>query len=478
MSALYNIDRNALRQFVQSPSGPVALDLLRRGRNVETLAKRLCPVRKTGGGGQLRASITHYLATDALGLICLIGSSLSYACVFDWKTSVTTSEGNKQIGNVRPGDLVLTQTGEFRPVLAASRFPVTEKPDLVEINVPWRRGTDHRLTVTTDHKVLVQRDGTNKWVEAGDLTMSDQFFVRSKIPHNAGTRAKRICDHCGSIYGSAEQNGRRFCSPSCRDEYWRAHGHWMLGKDRGAEFSARQSEIRKAMYAEHPEKHPNRAGRRVTDVELTLAMWLALRDKSFEYGYRMGRWWTDFFVASEHRVYEADGAYWHQDQQKDIARDRALLELEPDLEIVHVHFRDARFSPTLEPNPLPNVYYVTVNPSPESFVEPTVFDLRQPISLRAYRYGKVLKPKGSNVPLLYDLTVDGDHSFLASGLLVSNSYVHEGSGVYGPQGTPIVPKRAKMLRWLGDDGAPVFAKSSRGTPGRPFLTDALVAARD
>lgn len=79
VSALYNIDRNALRQFVQSPSGPVALDLLRRGRNVETLAKRLCPVRKTGGGGQLRASITHYLATDALGLICLIGSSLAYA---------------------------------------------------------------------------------------------------------------------------------------------------------------------------------------------------------------------------------------------------------------------------------------------------------------------------------------------------------------------------------------------------------------
>lgn len=73
------LDGAALHRFINSPSGPVAKDLLRRGRNVETLAKRLCPVRKMSGGGQLRASIMHYLAVTAAGLVCYIGTPLNYA---------------------------------------------------------------------------------------------------------------------------------------------------------------------------------------------------------------------------------------------------------------------------------------------------------------------------------------------------------------------------------------------------------------
>lgn len=73
------LDGAALHRLMTSPSGPVAKDLLRRGRNVETLAKRLCPVRKMGGGGQLRASIMHYLALTAAGLVCYVGTPLNYA---------------------------------------------------------------------------------------------------------------------------------------------------------------------------------------------------------------------------------------------------------------------------------------------------------------------------------------------------------------------------------------------------------------
>lgn len=74
------LDGAALHRFIASPSGPVAKELLRRGRNVESLAKRLCPVRKMSGGGQLRASIMHYLAVTSAGLVCYIGTPLNYAC--------------------------------------------------------------------------------------------------------------------------------------------------------------------------------------------------------------------------------------------------------------------------------------------------------------------------------------------------------------------------------------------------------------
>lgn len=69
-------------------------------------------------------------------------------------------------------------------------------------------------------------------------------------------------------------------------------------------------------------------------------------------------------------------------------------------------------------------------------------------------------------------------------------YVHEGTGLYG-RGTPIVPVRATILRWPrvnntgagtrryrgGATSAYVFARQSRGSRGRPFLRDALDAAR-
>jgi hypothetical protein len=68
-------------------------------------------------------------------------------------------------------------------------------------------------------------------------------------------------------------------------------------------------------------------------------------------------------------------------------------------------------------------------------------------------------------------------------------YVHRGTGIYGPHGTPIVPVTAKALRFRkpkmmgplpqGVRNAPknrrpfVFAKSVKGSPPSPFLSDAL-----
>ena len=50
--------------------------------------------------------------------------------------------------------------------------------------------------------------------------------------------------------------------------------------------------------------------------------------------------------------------------------------------------------------------------------------------------------------------------------------IHDGTGIYGPHRTPVVPRRGKYLVFnIG--GQTVFARSVRGVKGRPFLTDAL-----
>ncbi|QGJ95812.1 tail completion or Neck1 protein [Gordonia phage EMoore] len=62
-------------------------------------------------------------------------------------------------------------------------------------------------------------------------------------------------------------------------------------------------------------------------------------------------------------------------------------------------------------------------------------------------------------------------------------YIHEGTGIYGPQGTPIVPTTRQVLKFQvkgssgrrrGRDAPWVFAKSVKGVKPNPFLVDALV----
>lgn len=66
-------------------------------------------------------------------------------------------------------------------------------------------------------------------------------------------------------------------------------------------------------------------------------------------------------------------------------------------------------------------------------------------------------------------------------------YQHEGTGIYGPRGSPIVPVRAKLLRFTvrtvrvsktgnaRSGSQVVYARQVRGVPPNPFLLDAFHA---
>lgn len=89
----------------------------------------------------------------------------------------------------------------------------------------------------------------------------------------------------------------------------------------------------------------------------------------------------------------------------------------------------------------------------------------------------------------YTVTTTGGKVRMTCGSpLAYARWVHDGTGIYGPHATPIVPVSAKALKFearglrpgrRGPTRAPkgkgtlVFAKSVKGMEGRPFLTDAL-----
>ena len=53
--------------------------------------------------------------------------------------------------------------------------------------------------------------------------------------------------------------------------------------------------------------------------------------------------------------------------------------------------------------------------------------------------------------------------------------VHEGTGIYGPSGRPIRPRRAKVLRFKVGSRV-IYRPQVKGSPGRPYLRTALSAA--
>jgi hypothetical protein len=76
-SVSHRLDHAAIQRILRSPTGPVARDMLRRGRNVERVAKRLTGVDT----GRLRASINTEQVYRFGAPGARIGSRVKYARV-------------------------------------------------------------------------------------------------------------------------------------------------------------------------------------------------------------------------------------------------------------------------------------------------------------------------------------------------------------------------------------------------------------
>ena len=76
------------------------------------------------------------------------------------------------------------------------------------------------------------------------------------------------------------------------------------------------------------------------------------------------------------------------------------------------------------------------------------------------------------------LTVNGLPAVQVGTKVFYAIWVHDGTGIYGPRGTPIRPVQAKMRSWKNKKGKRVYAKQVLGMKPNPFLRDAMDAAKD
>lgn len=99
------------------------------------------------------------------------------------------------------------------------------------------------------------------------------------------------------------------------------------------ELRQKQSERKKKLYSEHPEKHPNvkLAGNRgkMTYPEQLTFDWLNEHSIQNEHNYhfvtdKFNRY-VDFYLPTLNVFIEVDGEHWHKDTQKDVDKDNDAL---------------------------------------------------------------------------------------------------------------------------------------------------------
>lgn len=360
------------------------------------------------------------------------GAAKAYACV-SAQTRIACEGGNKPASKVIVGDRVLTQAGVYKPVEKVFRYELRQDAEMVWIESTWRRNKNHKLHITPHHDVLVYRDGKNCWVPAGDIVVGDVMFQRRKHVHNAGSGVSvaRTCIECGiseSVPVWIVKRGRsRFCSMAC---YWawraKPGNNPLSGKPRPEAVTDKMRASTTARLRANPEKHPSRVLAKrgaQTTIEAKVADFLDELGIQYERQACVAHRHVDFLCPSLRRVIEVDGSYWHRDQARDVARDGHLLAaLGEGWDIVHFHFYESGTSPELDPNPIPNAHYVSVNPGPATYVEPGTFERSTVVAVGH----TVHKYTGGPPKVVFDFQVQGIASYTAGGLVVHNSAVHKG----------------------------------------------------
>ena len=393
--------------------------------------------------GDLRKSIKIKKSKfDEGGYLVRAGGRGAMQCIFGGDTRVVTEHrGPLGMSSVKVGDMVLTQTGEYRKVVDKQSFPAVEKPNLIEMvvyDVNKCSIPHHKLIVTEDHKMFATRDGKNQWIKAGDLIFTDKLFIRKRISKMKGEGCSIKCAYCGKMFGTGSSGKRArknsvYCTMECRDLAYATDMNPHIGSKRSEESKKKMSEKRIAMIAENPELHPNRlaGSTKQTKTEKEVEDWLKDSDRKYISQYEIASLFLDFYLPDENIVYEVDGGYWHKDQEKDIERDRKILAAIKRVKIFHIHFIVGDSAKELKTNPIKNVFYIACNPGMSTFVNTDLFENTHILSLTKKRYDK-------GQTRLYDLSVDGVHSFFANGVLTSNSWLVE-HGHGGPQPAPPHP---------------------------------------
>ncbi len=346
-------------------------------------------------------------------------------CFINPRTPIFTSKGWKGIGSVNVGDLVLTHRGRFRKVTHLIRSMIDD--DFVVLS--FSDGSiEKTVTLTGNHPVLV--GGT--WKEAKDLKQGDKI--------KALFLGK--CENCGNVFTS---ESRKYCSKSCssrrsamlqwKDPIMRKRKIESMAKSLKESYkngtrdrfscTKNANEVCRKMVKsgtwilQRPEIHilaNRKLGEKhngVTYIEKKIG-WL-LKEKNIPFitqkeipqSSKIGRnWFFDFGLKDYKILIECDGSYWHKTKEQ-LDKDKQKTEDAEKMGYVVLRFTEDQILKNLSSVSL-ELDRVLMNHNHQ------------------YKFGDaiVTKIEKRHIKLprrrKYNLSVDEDESYIASGLVVHN----------------------------------------------------------
>lgn len=161
--------------IIDTPAGPIKIRLLHPGGGTG-YATSYQPQKiiesYTGGEKPHVLLIGHYHKANyefIRGVHCI-----QSGC-FTGNTNILTENGYKKIRDIKVGDLVMTHNNRLRKVIRT--YPVRYANDFWRLNYGRKGRFDQTLTATSEHPILIERNGKKDWVPIKEVIPGDFIFV-------------------------------------------------------------------------------------------------------------------------------------------------------------------------------------------------------------------------------------------------------------------------------------------------------------
>lgn len=293
--------------------------------------------------------VWHYAFPNAKWIIVRrkTGDIIDSCCILGGRSKVRTLEGLKAIKDVKAGDYVLTHLDRYRKVTNAFKRPYFGEIIKIKLKTQYP-GTRENLilSVTPEHRILVQRNGDRLWMQAKDIDRNDSVCIEA-----------HRCD-CGAVI-PLKQNACKPCRTKSGMVKWNKENYDERLKI-NRELGSREDHIFKRLSQEHRQKqmkgiirnslrndHPFKLityerrcaiiGKALTSARRNNYLEGKIKDFLCENGINYIPQWhfktetiggfADFYLPGINTIIECDGEQFHSSQEqkeKDKRRDIAL----------------------------------------------------------------------------------------------------------------------------------------------------------
>ena len=370
-------------------------------------------------------------------------TALDERVCFPSRTKIKTKDGYKIISRVKAGDYVLTHKDRYKRVLGVNK----RKYDGYMVRITLSGGKNkHQLTATEDHNILVN----GEWKSIKDIVVGDVVQFLAKPCPVCKKLMPYFNDVCSAKCNTKRNNVKIWKDPKQhkrviaenkkfgkQKKMRRAFDEKLKDVEFVKYFGGRVSDGLKLSYKENKEHYDRVAksnrekGKRdgwgwknkkrhlsalkkafenrgknhlgKSFLEKKMEWWLKINDFNYEaqkyYNNGKRRFWVDFHLTDYNIIIEADGEYFHNDEQ-DRKRDRQLKEVFTG-KILHFKGNDIR-----------NNFDDCINILNNAILQQNCFT--------GIKVSKVERYKLNREMPVYNLQVEDDKTYLANNIIVHN----------------------------------------------------------